>query len=171
MDDFNDLMFGPDRANPDAICEFIRGVPDTYERPHLFLNWAEEVGAGIAFWPIITRLWPRFDGIPHEKFAELFHIFWRWRPPITGLPKRLKVWRGQEADEKLGLSWTTDIIVAKEFAGREGRARNPVLLEMWVTPTKVAFLSNDREEEEVVLRAIPASDRVKCHVIREPKYG
>ena len=63
-DDFNDLIFGPDRANPDAICEFILGPGggDSYERSAFFLHWVDEVGAGIAFWPILARLWPRFDG-------------------------------------------------------------------------------------------------------------
>ena len=78
----------------------------------------------------------------------------------------MKVYRGQEADAKLGLSWTTELSVAKEFARRDEGVRNPVILEMWTTPSTVAFLCNDREVEEVVLRAIPASDRAKWHVIR-----
>lgn len=162
MDDnfSDDLFHGPDRANPDRIWEAMMRVRGgSAARPNFILDWIQEVGAGEAFWPIVSRAWSGFDRIPHEEFAEWFHVFRRWRPKVEGLPRRMKVYRGQDASAPMGLSWTRSRKVAEEFA-RGHRLYfnpNPVVHELVITPGKVAFLCDDRDEEEVVLRAIPAA--------------
>jgi hypothetical protein len=155
-----DLFDGPDRANPDRIWDAMMQVRGgSGARPGFILHWIEEVGAGAAFWPIVSRAWSGFDRIPHEEFAEWFHIFRRWRPKVEGLPRRMTVYRGQDANAPLGLSWTRNRKVAEEFA-RGHRIYfnpNPIVHEIVITPGKVAFICNDRDEEEIVLRAIPAA--------------
>ncbi|WP_299850579.1 hypothetical protein [uncultured Roseovarius sp.] len=153
-----DLFSGPDRENPDRIWEAMMRVRGgSAARANFVLHWIEEVGAAAAFWPIVSRAWSGFDRIPHEEFAYWFHVYRRSVPKVEGLPRRMTVYRGQDASAPLGLSWTRSRTVAEAFA-RGHRIYfnpNPIVHERVITPGKVAFTCDDCEESEIVLIAIP----------------
>ncbi len=135
------------------------GSPVSAERPWAVLNWFEEEDPlEPIFWAVVVYEWASFDSIPHEEFAAAFdfHIC----PPVN-LPDEVQfpvmIYRGQSADDPKGLSWTLNRSVAEAFArGHRGiPLHNPVVLEMQVEFEQIAFYTNDRNEEEVVLWAIP----------------
>lgn len=129
------------------------------QRPWLVLDWCAGLGDGDgpAFWQVILGAWTTFDRIPHEEFAAQFARFAGAAPPEPGLPERVTVYRGQDDSAPLGLSWTLSWDVAEGFARGHRNIRNPdpVVLALEVTRREVAFLAHDREEQEVVLLAIP----------------
>jgi len=82
-----------------------------------------------------------------------------------GLPAKFTIYRGQDADSPIGLSWTTDKTVAEGFARghRFMNNHNPVVLSKTVRKSSVAFVSQSRSESEVILFRIPS----RCEVIAE----
>ncbi len=143
---------------PDAVKAFINGPygGGNADRPHLVVGWAQRLSDedGPAFWEVILSEWSGFDAIPHDDFEILFAKF---PPPPCDVPEFLTVYRGQNAGSPSGLSWTLDCKVARSFANghRNIRNPNPVVLELKVTREQVAFVCDDRDEAEVVLRAVP----------------
>lgn len=127
-------------------------------RPRAVVLWAGPLvdADGPVFWEVVIETYPSFDLVPQEDFARLFARFAASVPPVD-LPERLTVYRGQSADEPKGLSWTRNHKVAEGFArGHRSRNLNPVVLELEVTRDQVAMYLTDRDEETVVLKAIPA---------------
>ena len=128
-------------ADPDTFLNHLFGPKGggSAERPWLVLDWCAALGEGDgpAFWQVILRAWTTFDRIPHEE-------------PVT-------VYRGQDDSAPLGLSWTLSWDVAQDFARGHRNIFNPdpVVLALDVWSSEVAFYTNDREEQEVVLLAIP----------------
>ena len=128
------------------------------ERPWRVLEWANTC-SGKAFWAVILREWPMFDRIPHAEFAAAFAKFADHAPPKPKLPHRMTVYRGQAIGAPSGLSWTLDRAQAEAFSRGRRRSHDPAtraVLELEVTLDQVAFYTNDRGEQEVVLLAIPA---------------
>lgn len=133
--------------------------PGSAGRPWAVLDWvAEESPSEAAFWAVMVCEWSGFDAIPHKHFEGLFDCY---LCPPRNIPDEVKtpvtIYRGQSADDPKGLSWTLNRTVAEAFAhGHRGmRVRNPVVFEMLVDFEDIAFYTNDRNEEEVVLWAIP----------------
>jgi len=144
---------------------FDRSVGGSQERPWHFLRYVRKCLAdtdGEAFWKNLIEHWSGFDLIPHEEFASLFDRF-RGYSPNANLPDRVTIYRGQNDGELLGLSWTTDFEVAKEFAKGHRGLKNalPIIFGLEVTRDKIAFLCNDREESEIVLFEIPSLSEVE----------
>lgn len=142
---FVDWLYGPECGGSTA-------------RPWAVLIWAArlEWKEGRTFWAVIRETWPLFDRIPHRDFQRAFRYFKPFAPR-DGLPERLTVYRGQAKTAPLGLSWTTSRTVAKSFArGHRGLSSpEPAIYSLKVTARQIAFLSNDREEREVVLFNVP----------------
>jgi hypothetical protein len=156
-DDFDDRLLDP---RPEVFLKalFGSGVPGSAARPSAVLNWAEANDDGSAFWKVVQSAWESFDRIPHESFALFFERFAESAPSSpSDLPERMTVYRGQSGDDLKGLSWSLSRQVAENFArGHRGiPVANPVVLELGITRDQVAFVCNDREEDEVVLRSIP----------------
>jgi len=127
-------------------------------RPRAVVLWAGALADadGPVFWEVVIATYPSFDLVPQEDFARLFARFATSMPPVN-LPKRLTVYRGQSADQPKGLSWTLNREVAEGFArGHRFMNPNPVVLQLQVTRDQVAMYLTDRDEETVVLKAIPA---------------
>lgn len=148
---FLDHLFGPQGGNSTS-------------RAHKVVAWARSLGDvdGKAFWEVMVEAWLTFDLIPHKEFVRLFKRFATSAPSVD-LPESMTVYRGQSADAPKGLSWTLNRAVAESFArGHRGILnRNPVVLELEVTRDQVAMFINDRDEDEVVLKSIPARVRVE----------
>lgn len=127
-------------------------------------------------WRLIIEHWPTFDAIPHMAFEKWFaqeRAYLRDCP--DGLARLMSdgdrasflsidagrratvIYRGQPEPTpeggRLGLSWTTDPEVARQFAhGHRGQvATNPTIYSIKVARNDVAFCNNDRGESEVVL--------------------
>lgn len=148
-------------ADPDAFLNHLFGPEGggSAQRPWVVLDWCATLGAddGRAFWQVILGAWSMFDRIPHEEFAAQFARFASNAPPKPDLPGQLTVYRGQDDSAPLGLSWTLSRDVAEGFARGHRNIRNPdpVVLALDVSLSEVAFFTNDREEQEVVLLAMP----------------
>lgn len=123
------------------------------------LDWCDSLGDGDGpdFWHVIVRAWTTFDRIPHEDYAVQFARFASTAPPKPDLPEPVTVYRGQDDSAPLGLSWTLSWDVAEGFSRGHRNIFNPdpIVLALDVWPSEVAFFTNDREEQEVVLLAIP----------------
>jgi hypothetical protein len=137
-------------------------LPDSRQRPGLFLFWAKDMiyvyriqQAAPVVWADLVREWSGFDLIDHAAFERLLKRIKSRRPPAieAELPSGpVEVYRGQSALSPVGLSWTLDRSVAEGFArGHRGlRVPEPVVLTRVVTRDEMAFYTNDREESEVV---------------------
>jgi hypothetical protein len=138
-------------------------------RPAAFAAWAETLprsrAAGAAFWEAAAAEWSGFDRIDHHRFAQLFRRFRSCRPAslVEHLPDRIRIFRGQDAGDALGLAWTTDRRIAVGFAhGHRGILHDdPFVYEITVSRQEVAFACNDRQEAEIVLL------RVTPEMVRE----
>lgn len=143
----------------------ISGLPDLLRqhsstgRPAAFAAWAETLprtkAAGAAFWRAAASEWSGFDRIDHHRLGKLFRRFRSSRPTgfIEHLPGEIRIFRGQDAGDGLGLAWTTDRQVAEGFAaGHRGIAHDdPYVYEITVLREEVAFACDDRGEAEIVL--------------------
>lgn len=127
-------------------------------RPWKVVGWAEDLrdDEGPLFWEVVTEVWSGFDRIPHEEFDRLFARFASSIPPCD-VPETLTVYRGQDSEVEKGLSWTLSRETAQEFArGHRGiMNKYPLVHEMEVNREHVAFVCNDRDEQEIVLKEIP----------------
>ena len=99
-----------------------------------------ETTCGAAFWRWVVREWGGFDSIPHDRFR---YAFQRWRPywsldfmspddraTYSHFPDEgITIFRGQDRNRRLGLSWTINREVAEGFARghRNFRYRNLTL--------------------------------------------
>ena len=136
---------------------------DSTQRPAAFLQWANAAirAQGLAnaaprIWADMLQEWSGFDRIDHARFESLLHRLRRHRPSVIGaaLPGQpLKVYRGQAGSAPIGLSWTRSTEVANAFARghRMIPVPNAVVLMREVAPTDIAFVVDDRREQEVVL--------------------
>lgn len=132
------------------------------ERPAAFAAWAEALprtkAGGAAFWQATVREWSGFDRVDHRRFAQLFRRFGSSRPAslVEHLPEQIRIYRGQDAGDGLGLAWTTDRRVAEGFAaGHRGiQHDDPFVYEITVAREEVAFCCDDRDEAEIVLLGV-----------------
>jgi hypothetical protein len=139
------------------------------------------------FWYLIARQWADFDTIPHDRLgAEFKKHRAGWEPEIMtwghpkgidnlktyrSLPDGVTAYRGQGANQPVGLSWTLDLDVATRFAFGHRDARNPepVILNLAVAKKDIAFVVNEREEAELVLFAAPKRDL--CEMVTYDSEG
>lgn len=133
------------------------------KRPWHVLEFAKSLdnSEGSIFWRIVTEEWSGFDLIPHAEFEKQFTRFSSTAPGIGG-SEPLRLFRGQDAADPVGLSWTSSHAVAKTFAqGHRGILnKEPVLLKFVAHASEVAFKCDDRDEYEYVLLSRPALFRL-----------
>jgi hypothetical protein len=84
------------------------------------------------------------------------------------LPPRVRVFRDCSAPRVRGISWTADHAVAEEFArGHRGiPVREPVVASALIPKDHIFFVTDERQEKEVVLNPRRVSE-----VIIEPFEG
>lgn len=127
-------------------------------RPWHVLEFAQQLGdsEGAVFWRIVTEEWSGFDLIPHAEYEKQFTRFSATAPGSANTDS-VSLFRGQDADAPVGLSWTSCPNVAAGFArGHRGmRNKAPVVLETIVDCAQIAFECDDRSEHEYVLLARP----------------
>jgi hypothetical protein len=116
-----------------------------------------------AAWRVIHNQWSIFDAIPHRAFQSIFaHFREGWsadylseddRALYDALPERFTVYRGQDANAPVGLSWAIHRDVAAGFArGHRGlHNERPVIITAEVAKLNVAGVYADRQEGEIVL--------------------
>ncbi len=158
----------------DRPCEFLR------LHRTLFPNRSRK--AGHAFWRWISLEFSGFDAIPHDRFERAFR---RWRSYWSadfirdtgdganrvfydGLPDTgITVYRGQDEYDDAGLSWTTDMKVAQDFArGHRGLVKaNPTVLEAVVAKKDIALAFVERNESEIVLFSPAFAEIVDYHAL------
>lgn len=148
---------------------------NSWSRPHTALEIASKLRrhSGV-FWPFIMSAWSGFDLIPHEDFEDLFDIHRaKWSPKFMSdenlnvyndLPETITIYRGQDRDHPIGLSWTLNLDVAR-FFGRGHRGMwndHPVVLTGTVRKNDVAFVASDRDEQEIVVFSTSAVEILKA---------
>jgi hypothetical protein len=118
---------------------------------------------------VLVENWSGFDAIRHDWFVELVFphlsrevligaMSAEARAFLDGLPDPCLVWRGQDAGQPLGLSWTTDRTAAEGFArGHRGILnRLPAVYQARVSRADIAFVCIDRAESEITLLRQPS---------------
>jgi hypothetical protein len=147
---------------------------NSWSRPHTALRLAW-LALGVSrskrnvrtIWRFLAGAWSGFDLIPHAEYERLFRrIRKHWTPDCMidtehggahslydALPDHMVIYRGQDATHEVGLAWTLDRDVAERFSGghRSMANEHPVVLVAEVAKSDVAFVSNDRDEREVVI--------------------
>lgn len=137
----------------------------SHKRPEKFFDLAINLPRlpGATFWRMLHRHWSSFDAIDHERFGFLMGVHaaaWRSEYLRIGdcwlyrdLPKKIPVFRGQDAKAPVGLAWSLDSEVAGTFArGHRGFYNDhPVVLCGYVNKRDVSGVYTDREESEVVV--------------------
>jgi hypothetical protein len=116
--------------------------------------------AHAAFWRWLAPEWSGFHQIPYWLYIPAFgrrRAGWSAdcmaaddRRLYDRLPATVTIYRGQDIDGFVGLSWTLDWAVAESFARRDPQNPNPVILEATISKADVAFAVTDREEAELV---------------------
>jgi hypothetical protein len=140
---------------------------DSWSRPHTALDIARQIcnARPDVAWQFIMNAWSGFDLIPHDDYRRLFarkamREWWcpGWMPAdakqfYETLPAKVTIYRGQDGDHGVGLSWTTDIAIATRFArGHRGSVNpDPVVMKCEVRKRAIVFVTVDREESETVL--------------------
>lgn len=168
VEDWERLRADPSIENADRYL--LRHCNST-ERPQCVLNMIPLLfpsGSEPEFWVWIARKWPLFDLIPHTKFRNVFRKFRHaWSPDClpdaarsryASLPAKMVVYRGQCASRPVtGLSWTTELEVARSFAvGHRGiNNRWPSMFRATVLKKNVAMALEARSEAEIVLFSPP----------------
>lgn len=128
--------------------------------------------------------WTSFDWIPHEEFQPMFE--WLLHADVSfptylpadcrqffdALPQVVTAYRGQDAADRTGLSWTTDRRAAEFFArGSRHYNANPVVLTATLSKNDIAFVSTQRDESELVLWIAPTDaleERLDSFLARGP---
>lgn len=144
---------------------------NSQECPYRFLEMTERGCSSAKFWTGLHHVWSVFDAIPHARYAQMFRKHGRkWNVAFMseaqqaiykGLPDRVTVYRGQNADAPIGLSWTLDRAVAEGFArGHRGAVRSaPVIIQASVHKSDIASVQWERQEQEIVVFRPECADR------------
>jgi len=132
------------------------------ERSDAFLRLAAELNDQ-QFWMLFHACWTTFEKIDELRFEdELNKRRDSWEKSYLraddqkfydSLPREVKIYRGQDADDLVGLSWTTSRDVAVSFAvGHRGilNAR-PFLIEVIIVKNDIAGAYTDRNQSEIVI--------------------
>ena len=123
-----------------------------------------EVGPPEIFWPAFMGEWSVCDDTWHARkgllrvmerasaparrfFSETQHEF------FDTLPAMVRVFRGCSQPRVRAVAWSTDQTVAEGFArGHRGiRVPEPVIASAVIPKEHIFFVTNDRDEKEVVL--------------------
>jgi hypothetical protein len=171
MEPFYRKLFGQDQARRrHKISPPPLGHYSSSERPEAIVGWANsyarrsDPAVGPLFWKTLHQEWDGFDRIDHRAFQRLFRRFrpW-WQAPGDGfynsLPEKLQIFRGTDAGQPVGLSWTLELPVAESFAmgHRSLFNKRPMILRAIISKAEIALASNARKEREVVLFVPPSS--------------
>jgi hypothetical protein len=179
--------FKDETKPPDVRFEKLMMRLSSFERAGLFLEvFNSDFQSGdTGFWAKqLYREWNGFDYIPHTEFEEVIellctedddystvflpHLSVEDRAFFDALPeKRIVLYRGRDADDPdIGLSWTRSLKVAIGFArGKRRVNKTPQVLKTVVHKSRVAFVSTDRKEQEVVLGSgAPWTRELKVHI-------
>lgn len=157
------------RAHADEIVDAAAAFLTIFEsgsRPHevLKLLLVERLDLSAeAKWRLIHTEWSDFDAIPHKAFSLLFRSLRKtWdaaflsvdnRKFYDALPDRFTAFRGQDARQRAGLSWTLNRDAAVGFA-RGHRLffnREPVVISAQISKRNVCGAYVDRKESEIVV--------------------
>ncbi|ODM46051.1 hypothetical protein A9320_08545 [Ruegeria sp. PBVC088] len=142
------------------FLEYIYGpnVAGSAARPLILLEWIKALpnDAGPNFWRVVADVWSSCDLIPHIHFSVQLQRFRKDAPEID-LPAERVVFRGQDARQRLGLSWSLSREVAERFAkGHRGILNpEPAVFSMKIRREDVALSLSDRNEDEIVLFTMP----------------
>jgi hypothetical protein len=137
----------------------------SYQRPGVLLLEmikepmpANRLKLFLDYWTVCDAPWPHCAGFKRELRAALAQVrLADVLPPAerewyANLPLVLDVWRGCELGRERGLSWTTDIAVAKAFArGKRCINRVPTLVHARIPKQHIFGVFLDRRESEIAL--------------------
>jgi hypothetical protein len=138
------------------------GYLSSEDRLSCVLSLIEFAAPGI-FWPAFMEAWSSCDATWDAR-ARLLPALQDMEPAVPffsqaqraffdALPAQVKVFRGCSRPRLRGVAWTTDRTVAEGFAKghRTLRVSEPVVASAIVPKENIFFVTNDRNENEVVL--------------------
>ena len=150
---------------PDLLISASNWLNDGFlatERSDAFLRLAAEVNDQ-KFWKLFHTSWTTFEKIDELRFEdELRKRRESWAKSYLqaqdqkfydSLPREVTIYRGQYADDLVGLSWTTSRDVAISFAkGHRGILNErPFFIEGIIIKTDIAGAYTARNESEILI--------------------
>ena len=161
----HDLLAAAKIDAPDFQITAARWLQDGFqpvERQNAFLKLAPALTAS-QFWRLFHTSWIAFEKIDHinlEEYLSKRRDSWEKsylkledQKFYESLPREITIYRGQDADDLVGLSWTTSRDVAISCAkGHSGilNAR-PFLIEAIVAKIDIAGAYTARNQSEIVI--------------------
>lgn len=168
IDEYNaalDVICAIESRDPDInaiVDRYLHRYFGSHQRSLVFIELAEDMEPK-QFWTILHDQWSSFDAIDHFVMKQVISGFSdEWSADYLGeddrdfydsLPDTVTIYRGQGATEAVGLSWTTDYEVARNFSlGHRGCNRaDPVIIKANVAKHNIAGAYVNREESEILV--------------------
>lgn len=132
------------------------------ERQNAFLKLAPSLTAS-QFWRLFHTSWIAFEKIDHinlEEYLSKRRDSWEksYLEPADAkfydsLPREVTIFRGQDADDLVGLSWTTDKDIAIHFAKghQDNLNARPFLIQAIIAKADIAGAYTNRGQCEILI--------------------
>jgi hypothetical protein len=144
---------------------FAPGV-DSDLRPYALVDGIEKAATPSAAWQIFQRGWTCCDAVSPRVIDDIMKVLLatsargtdflkgKDREFYDSLPTKVTVYRGAPRGSRGGISWTTDIAIAREFAeGHRGMyVPDGVIFERVIKKSDILTVSMDRDESEIILK-------------------
>lgn len=138
---------------------------DSTSRPYALADAMENAETAEQVWVLFNRGWPSCDAMRPDVLANIMKVLVAQQRLGTdyldaenqaffdGLPEVVTIYRGAVPARRLGIAWTTDIEVAREFAlGHRGiRPFGSMIYRTEIAKTDIFTVSVEREESEVII--------------------
>lgn len=139
---------------------------DSDIRPYALADYIEQAETAEQAWTLFNVGWPSCDAISPRVIDDIMKVLLAFEAKgtefLTGkdqqffdsLLSRVVVYRGASRFLRGGISWTTDIAIAREFAeGHRGiYVPEPVIFQRTVKKSDILTVCMDREESEIILK-------------------
>ena len=146
-----DMLYGPEGGGSEKTLENLLELADCVDDDEFMAVFAQA-------WPDCDNTWSYRDELRHLLMYHcradfLHHLSEDDLAFYNALPDEITVYRGCDASRVYGLSWTTDLELAKSFArGHRGMSPpNPVIACGMAAKKDLLFATNDRGESEVLV--------------------
>jgi hypothetical protein len=119
------------------------------------------------YWKLVIDVWVLAGETTETSHSgscwkELFEEREPDQSTTKDLPEEINIYRGGDVN---GWSWSLSLETAIWFANRWGTQKD--IWETTIQKTNILFYTNEREEDEVLLRTLPDPDKIERVVVRE----
>jgi len=138
---------------------------DSNQRAFALADELEAATAPEQVWALFHTGWPGCGAVPHYVIRDVLKVLKAQPRPGTefldgdaqrffdSLPETVIIYRGASPDRRLGMAWTTDILVAKDFAigHRNVAVEGGLVYRAEIPKSAILTVVVDREESEIII--------------------